>query len=338
MVQREKSFFVKNLFRFSVTFIIDRCCFLQLIEKPYTMQKEKWTKSNIPDLTGKVIIVTGGNSGLGFESVKAFAQNGAKVVLTSRTKEKGESAKNKIGEVKGEIDMMLLDLKKFSSIEQFTRDFKQKYIRLDVLLNNAGIMMTPYFKTKDGLEGQMGVNHFGHFKLTGNLLDMIMNTSGSRVINVSSNAHKYGKMDFDDLQFENNSYTPIKAYSRSKLANLLFTYELQRFFEAKGTESKAIAAHPGSSRTNLARYIDNKFWFKLIWPLFRILTQNQEKGALPQIRAAVDENVKGGEYYGPHRGSRGYPVVVESNEASKNREDAKKLWEISENITGVKFL
>jgi NAD(P)-dependent dehydrogenase (short-subunit alcohol dehydrogenase family) len=301
------------------------------------MQKEKWTEANIPDLNGKVIIVTGGNSGLGFESVKAFAQNGAKVVLTSRTKEKGESAKNKIGKVNGEIDVMLLDLKKFVSIEQFARDFKQKYIRLDVLMNNAGIMMTPYFKTNDGLEGQIGVNHFGHFKLTGHLLDMIMNTPGSRVINVSSNAHKQGKMDFDDLQFENNNYSPLKAYGRSKLANLLFTYELQRFFETKDADSKAIAAHPGSSRTNLARYIDNKFWFKLIWPFFRLLTQNQEKGALPQIRAAVDENARGGQYYGPHRGNRGYPVVVDSSEASKNREDAKKLWEESENITGVNF-
>lgn len=302
------------------------------------MKKEEWTKDRIPDLTGKVIIVTGGNNGLGFESVKAFAQNGAKVVLTSRAKEKGESAKNKIGAVKGEIDVMLLDLKKFSSIEQFARDFKQKYIRLDILLNNAGIMMTSYFKTKDGLEGQMGVNHFGHFKLTGHLMDMIMNTPGSRVVNVSSNAHKYGSMNFDDLQFKNSGYSPLKAYSRSKLANLLFTYELQRFFERKNTESKALAAHPGSSRTNLARYIDNKFWFKLAMPVIRFFTQNQEKGALPQIRAAVDENVKGGEYFGPHRGITGYPVIVDSNKASKKQEDAKKLWEISENITGVKFI
>ncbi|MFW5831846.1 MAG: oxidoreductase [Prolixibacteraceae bacterium] len=302
------------------------------------MKKDEWTKDKIPDLTEKVIIVTGGNSGLGFESVKAFAQKGARVVLTSRSREKGKAAKNKIGAVKGEIDVMLLDLKKFSSIEQFARDFKQKYIRLDILLNNAGIMMTPYFKTIDGLEGQMGVNHFGHFKLTGHLLDMIMNTPGSRVVNVSSNAHKYGSMDFDDLQFENSGYSPLKAYSRSKLANLLFTYELQRFFQRKNTDSKALAAHPGSSRTNLARYIDDKFWFKLIMPVFRVFTQNQEKGALPQIRAAVDKNVKGGEYFGPHRRSKGHPVVVDSNKASKNQEDAKKLWEISENITGVKFV
>ena len=314
------------------------CCFFKLIDKPEVMLKEKWTKTNIPDLTGKVIIVTGGNSGLGFESVKAFAQNGAEVVLTSRTREKGKAARNKIGDVNGKIDVMLLDLKKFCSIEQFARDFKQKYIRLDVLMNNAGIMMTPFFKTKDGLEGQMGVNHFGHYKLTAHLLDMIVNTPGSRVVNVSSNAHKHGKMDFDDLQFENNSYSPIKAYSRSKLANLLFTYELQRFFEAKDAESKAVAAHPGTSRTNLARYIDDKFWFKLILPFFWIFTQDQEKGALPQIRAAVDENVKGGEYFGPHRGSKGYPVIVDSNEASKNQNDAKKLWEISENITGMKLI
>ena len=302
------------------------------------MSKSKWTKSNIPDLSGKVVIVTGGNSGLGFESVKAFAEKGADVVLTSRTKEKGESAKQKIGETRGIIDVMLLDLKSFSSIEKFANAFKQKYIRLDILLNNAGIMMTPHFKTKDGLEGQLGVNHFGHFKLTGHLQDMILNTPGSRVVTVSSNAHKRGTMDFDDLLFEEKDYSSIKAYGRSKLANLLFTYELQRFFESKGADSKALAAHPGVSRTNLARYIDNKFWFKLLMPVFRFFTQSQEKGALPQIRAAVDENVNGGEYFGPHKGMTGYPVVVESNAASKNVEDARKLWEISEKITGVKFI
>lgn len=302
------------------------------------MSKTNWTKANIPDLSGKVIIVTGGNSGLGFESVKAFAEKGAEVVLTSRTKEKGESAKKKIGETKGTIDVMLLDLKSFQSIENFAIAFKQKYIRLDILLNNAGIMMTPYFKTTDGLEGQMGVNHFGHFKLTGHLQDMLLNTPGSRVVMVSSNAHKRGSMDFNNLQFEENEYSPIKAYGRSKLANLLFAYELQRFFEAKETDSKALAAHPGVSRTNLARYIDNKFWFKLLMPFFRFFTQSQEKGALPQIRAAVDENVNGGEYFGPNKGMKGYPVIVESNEPSKNKVDAKKLWGISENITGIKFI
>lgn len=301
------------------------------------MSKTHWTQKNIPDLSGKVIIVTGGNSGLGFESVKAFAQNGADVVLTSRSIEKGEEAKNQIEEVSGSIDVMQLDLQDFSSVEKFANGFKQKYIRLDVLLNNAGIMMTPYSKTKEGLEGQMGTNHFGHFKLTGHLFDMITNTTDSRVVTLSSNAHKSGKMDFDNLLFENGNYSPIKAYGRSKLANLLFTYELQRLFENQNIKSKAIAAHPGFSRTNLTRYIENKFWVKLLMPLLSVLSQGQEKGALPQIRASVDENAKGGEYYGPHKSMKGYPIVVESNEASQNENDAKKLWETSEQITGVKY-
>lgn len=301
------------------------------------MSKSHWTKENIPDLTGKVIIVTGGNSGLGFESVKAFAQNGADVVLTSRNTEKGEAAKKEMGEVKGSIDVMQLDLQDFSSIEQFATSFKQKYIRLDVLLNNAGIMMTPYFKTKEGLEGQLGTNHFGHFKLTGHLFDMMANTTDSRVVTLSSNAHKQGKMDFDNLMFEKGKYSTIDAYGRSKLANLLFTYELQRLFVKRGIDSKALAAHPGFSRTNLMRYIESKFWVKILKPFVYFLSQNQEKGALPQIRASVDENAKGGEYYGPHKGMKGYPVVVESNDKSHNEADAKKLWEVSEEITGVKF-
>ncbi len=303
------------------------------------MSNEKWTKEDIPDLTGKVIIVTGGNSGLGFESGKAFAEKGAHVVLTSRSVEKGEQAKNEMGAVKGNIKIMSLDLQDYTSIENFAKEFKAKYNRLDVLLNNAGIMMTPYFKTKDGLEGQMGINHFGHFKLTGHLLNVIKRTPGSRVVNVSSNAHKRGTMDFANLMFEKGGYSSVKAYGRSKLSNLLFTYELQRFFEKNNIDSIAVAAHPGVSRTNLARYIDNKFWFKLMYPLFKIFTQNQAQGALPEIYAAVAPEVKGGEFYGPDgfKEMKGYPVKVESNEASHNEGEAKILWNVSEKITGVKF-
>ncbi|HSM47278.1 MAG TPA: SDR family NAD(P)-dependent oxidoreductase, partial [Draconibacterium sp.] len=206
------------------------------------MNKENWSTTNIPDLTGKVIIVTGGNSGLGYESVKAFAEKGADVILTSRSVEKGEAAKKAIGKVKGNIIVLPLDLMDFSSIRSFTEKFQQKYKRLDVLLNNAGIMTTPYFLTKDGLEAQMGTNHFGHFALTGLLFGLIKNTPKSRIVNVSSMAHKQGKMDFSNLLFENGKgYSPIKSYGRSKLANLLFTYELQRKMEASGIKSIAVA-------------------------------------------------------------------------------------------------
>ena len=263
------------------------------------MSKEKWSKNNIPDLTGKVIIVAGGNSGLGYESLKAFAQNGAEVVMASRSIEKGEIAKEEILSVNPEakVKVMQLDLMDLSKVKKFSERFKEKYERLDVLLNNAGIMFSPYFLTKDGFEAQMGTNHLGHFALTAHLLDMIVKTNNSRVVNVSSNAHKWGKMDFNNFLFENGKeYTPIKSYSRSKLANLLFSYELQRRFEKYDTNCIAVAAHPGSSQTNLVRYVDNKTLFKTFKPLLKLMTQHQEQGALPQIRASVDPKINGAKY------------------------------------------
>jgi len=304
------------------------------------MRKEKWTTTNIPDLAGKVIIVTGGNSGLGYESVKAFAENGAEVILASRSLEKGEASKKEILQSikKGNIEVRQLDLMDFSSIRKCAIEFKEKYNRLDVLLNNAGIMTTPYFLTKDGLEAQNGTNHFGHFALTGQLIDLINKTPQSRVVNVSSNGHKYGKMDFNNLLFENGEgYSPMKSYARSKLANLLFTYQLQRKFEEKGVDSIAVAAHPGGSQTNLGRHIEDKFWFRMLRPLFELLTQSQAQGALPQIRASVDSDVKGGEYYGPDGFSEmtGFPVIVKSNKDSHNQADANMLWEASEKLTKI---
>lgn len=306
------------------------------------MSKTKWTIENIPDLTGKVIIVTGGNSGLGFESVKAFAESGAEVVLAGRSKEKGETAKTQImkSNPTGKIRVMKLDLMDFSSIKEFTREFREKYGQLNVLLNNAGIMTTPYFLTKDGLEAQNGTNHFGHYALTGLLMDLIVKTPGSRIVNVSSNAHKYGKMDFENLLFENGKdYTPMKSYARSKLSNLLFTYELQRAFESKGIDSIAVAAHPGASRTNLGRFLENKWWFKPLFALMAPFTQDQAQGALPQIRASVDPNVRGGEYYGPSGFGemKGDPVLVKSNNASHDLGDAKKLWKVSQKLTSITY-
>jgi len=305
------------------------------------MKKENWTTANIPDLSGKVIIVTGGNSGLGYESVKAFAEKGAEVILATRSIEKGETAKQQIGNVKGKIVVMQLDLMDFASVKSFADNFSKKYTHLDVLLNNAGIMTTPYFLTKDGLEAQNGTNHFGHFALTGQLFNLIKNTPDSRVVNVSSMAHKQGKMDFGNLLFENGKgYSPIKSYGRSKLLNLLFTYEMQRRIEAAGIKSISVAAHPGVSNTNLARFLEDKLIFKILKPMMMPFMQSQDMGALPQIRASVDLNVKGSEYYGPDgfNEMKGFPVLVQSNAASHNAEDARKLWEISEKITGVSFL
>lgn len=299
-----------------------------------------WTIDNIPDLKGKVIVVTGGNSGLGFESVKAFAEKGADVILASRSLEKGNLARTEIiNEFPDSIiDVMQLDLGDLESVRNFADKFTKKYKKLDILLNNAGIMMTPYFKTKDGFEGQLGTNHLGHFALTGLLLGIILKTPGSRIVNVSSAAHKRGVMDFNNLQFENGKgYSPLKAYGRSKLSNLLFTYELQRRLESSNHSAIALAAHPGVATTNLARYLEGKFMYKMLYPVFKNLSQDQAMGALPQIRAAADPLLSGGEYYGPDgkREIKGYPVIVESNEASHKLNDAKTLWEVSEKLTGV---
>jgi NAD(P)-dependent dehydrogenase (short-subunit alcohol dehydrogenase family) len=301
---------------------------------------DKWTLDNAPDLTGKIIVVTGGNSGLGYESVKAFAMKGAEVVMASRTMEKGEEAKAEIikAVAQAKISVMELDLADLGSVRSFATAFRKKYKQLDVLLNNAGIMMSPYFQTKDGFEAQLGTNHLGHFALTGLLFDLLLKTPGARIVNVSSGAHKQGSMDFSNLQFENGKgYSPMKAYGRSKLSNLLFTYALQRKLEAADRGVIAVAAHPGIAMTNLSRYLEKKWFLRLLLPLFKGMAQDQAMGALPQIRASVDPDVQGGEYYGPDgKGERkGYPVVVPSNAASHDKEDAAKLWEESERLTGV---
>jgi NAD(P)-dependent dehydrogenase (short-subunit alcohol dehydrogenase family) len=306
------------------------------------MATTKWTFDNIPDLRGKSIIVTGGNSGLGFESVKAFALKGAKVVLACRRLEKGEKAKSEILKENptGEIKVMQLDLANLASVKAFTEQIMQEFSQLDVLLNNAGIMATPNVKTADGFEAQLGTNHLGHFALTGHLLPLLKATPGSRVVNVSSLAHKGGKMDFNDLMFENGrKFKPMRAYGQSKLANLLFTYELQRYFEANRINSLAVAAHPGGSNTRLANHFETNPFMEWVSKIARGAMQSAAIGALPQIRASVDANVKGGEYYGPAGigGFFGLPVKVKSSAASHKTDDARKLWEWSERLTGVSY-
>ena len=305
------------------------------------MDKQKWSTKDIPDLTGKTIIVTGGNSGLGFESVKAFVNNGAKVVMASRSLEKAEKAKTEIlrNNPGGSVELGALNLSDLSSVRRFANEFKSKHDRLDVLLNNAGIMMTPFGRTKDGFENQFGTNHLGHFALTGLLLELLKNSS--RIVNVSSLAHKRGEIDFDNLLYDNGkSYAPMKAYRRSKLANLLFTYELQRRFASNEIKTIAVAAHPGVSITNLGKHLEDKLMYKLLLPISGFFTHSPAGGALPQIRAAVDPDVRSGQYYGPDgRGEmKGDPVLVQSNKASHSLADARMLWEVSEQLTGVKFM
>jgi NAD(P)-dependent dehydrogenase (short-subunit alcohol dehydrogenase family) len=201
------------------------------------------------------------------------------------------------------------------------------------LINNAGVMIPPYTKTKDGFELQFGTNHLGHFALTGHLLDLLKETENSRVVNVASLAHTRGNLDFDDLNWEERSYSAWSAYGDSKLANLYFTYELQRKFEKNGYDTIAVAAHPGGTSTDLARH-------SFLMNIFAsILGQSSEMGALPTLRAAIDENVVGGEYYGPDGFGEFYgnPVKVDSSKLSKDEMIAERLWKVSEEMTGVEF-
>lgn len=304
------------------------------------MPGEKWTTTDMPDLTGKVIIVTGANSGIGYEAAQEFVRKGAKTILACRSLDKAQAALAKIrSEIPGALaEVMELDLASLSAIHHFVKVFKARCERLDVLANNAGIMRVPYSKTVDGFESQLGTNHLGHFALTGLLLDLIRSTPGARVVNVSSIAHYSGEMNFDNLMYENGrDYDRQGAYARSKLANLLFTYELQRFFRETGINAAALAAHPGLSNTAL---VDHNALVRMLRPVVGRLIQSAAMGALPTLRAAVDPGATGGQYYGPEGRNEysGNPVVVQSNSASHNRADAKRLWQASEAWTGIKYL
>ena len=305
-------------------------------------EKEKWTKNNITSLEGKTIIVTGGNSGLGYESVKAFVENGADVIMTCRNIEKGKKAKEKLLHTckDAKITVMFLDLMDLNSVRNFASDFLKHNDQLHILLNNAGILGVPYKLTIDGIESQQATNYFGHFALTGLLSEVLYATPGSRVVNVSSLAHRMGNMNFNNLFYnKGNGYSPMKAYSRSKLENLLFTFELQRYFKKNNYPTIALAAHPGVSGTNIFNHIGGVIFVKTLRPVFNRLFQSPLKGALPQIRASVDPLADSGEYYGPNgKGEfRGYPVKVKTSDLARNEETAAKLWKLSEEITGVKF-
>lgn len=306
------------------------------------MRAKKWTVKDMPDQTGKVVVITGGNSGLGFETARAFAQKGADLVLACRSESRGEAAKNKILEEipEAKIAIIIVDLMDLSSVRSFAEKFTHSYSQLHILVNNAGIMTSPYGLTKDGFESQMGTNYLGHFALTGLLLDVLTRTPKSRVVMVSSLAHRWGKINLPNTIFEKaDSYRSMRAYGSSKLASLLFIYELQRKFENNGNNSIAVAAHPGASFTNLGRYREGKFLYKLFSPLIKIVLPVPEAGALSQLKAAVDPNVKGGEFYGPSGFFQlgGHPKLVKSTKKSHNRELAQKLWDLSEELTGVRY-
>jgi NAD(P)-dependent dehydrogenase (short-subunit alcohol dehydrogenase family) len=299
------------------------------------MTQERWTSENMGDQDGRVAIVTGSNSGIGKVAAGELARKGATVVMAVRDVTRGEEAAAGLRDDRdgGDLVVMELDLADLASVRAFTNAYRQRFDRLDLLVNNAGVMMPPASRTADGFELQFGTNHLGHFALTGRLMDLLLATEGSRVVTVSSMAHKWGGIDFDDLQWEKRNYSKGGSYGQSKLANLLFTYELQRRLDLAGVDTIATAAHPGWTATNLQR---SSGLFRMLNPL---MAMKPWQGALPTLMAATGKEVRGGEYYGPRgfQEMRGYPGQVDSNEASRDEGTARRLWEVSEQLTGVSF-
>ncbi|MEV6136007.1 oxidoreductase [Nocardia sp. NPDC051990] len=285
-----------------------------------------WDTSNIPDQSGRTIIVTGANSGLGAAAVRALAGAGAQLILACRNVAKGEKV---AGEIGARAEVRELDLADLASV----RAFADAVDRVDVLINNAGVMALPEQRTVDGFEMQIGTNHLGHFALTGLLLDKI----SDRVVTVSSSAHRMGKIDLDDLNWERRKYQRWAAYSQAKLANLMFAYELQRRLTVAGSSKISVAAHPGYAATELQSHTES-IQDTVMALGNRLLAQSAEMGALPEIYAAT-EQVDPGAFYGPDGwgGMRGYPGRSGSSAASKDERGARGLWELSEKLTGVTY-
>ncbi|MFJ9433605.1 SDR family NAD(P)-dependent oxidoreductase [Streptomyces sp. NPDC101490] len=304
------------------------------------MSRHPWTTADIPDQTGRTAVVTGANTGLGFQTAAALAAKGAHVVLAVRNTDKGRTAAERITALSpgAAVTVQNLDLSSLASVRAAARQLRDDFPRIDLLINNAGVMWTPRSTTADGHELQFGTNHLGHFALTGLLLDRLLPVPGSRVITVSSGAHRLGaSIDFDDLNSERR-YGPARAYGQSKLANLLFAYELQRRLADRGA-TVSLAAHPGGAATDLSRDFSppvRLLFDKVLVPLF---AQGPEYGALPSLRAATDPRATGGQYYGPDgiTGMRGHPRPVTSSARSHDRTVQRRLWTVSEELTGVTY-
>lgn len=297
------------------------------------MSREKWTTESVGDLSGRVAVITGANTGLGRQTADVMTGKHAEVILAVRSPGKGQVAADEIKAVHPDalVQVMTLDLSDLDSVRSFADEFSGKFSRLDFLINNAGVMMPPYSKTKQGFELQFGTNHLGHFALTGLLMPILKQTGGSRVVTVSSGAHNWGDLDFNDLNWEQREYKAARAYGDSKISNLYFTYELSRHLA--GSDPTAVAAHPGWTATDLQRH--SKL-FSFLNPLF---AQKPDMGALPTLRAALDPDVVSGDYFGPRgrREMKGYPVKVESNELSHDESIARRLWDLSCSLTGVDY-
>jgi NAD(P)-dependent dehydrogenase (short-subunit alcohol dehydrogenase family) len=292
------------------------------------MSTHKWTAADLPTLDGRTVVITGANSGIGLVAARALGRAGARVVLAVRDTAKGEQA---AATIDGDSEFRRLDLADLASIRAFADGWEGD---LDVLINNAGVMATPERRTADGFELQIGTNHLGHFALTSLLLPRITD----RVVTVSSGAHRMGRLRLDDLNWKRGGYQRWPAYGQSKLANLLFTLELQRRLSEVGSSVRALAAHPGYAATNLQQHTESRLQDGLMAIGNRVLAQSDEMGALPTLFAAT-QDVPGASYVGPDgfAEQRGHPTLVGRSAAASDPEGAAALWTLSEELTGVRF-
>jgi NAD(P)-dependent dehydrogenase (short-subunit alcohol dehydrogenase family) len=300
-----------------------------------------WTDKDVPDQSGRVAIVTGSNTGLGYDNARVLAARGATVVMAVRDTAKGDAAADRIRELTPGAVVIVhkLDLGSLASVRTAGAELAAAYPRIDLLINNAGVMYPPKQTTVDGFELQFGTNHLGHFALTGLLLNNLLSVDGSRVVVVSSIAHNIrAKIDFADLQWETRRYDRVASYGQSKLANLMFAYDLQRRLAAAKAKTIAVAAHPGVAATELVRHVPGAGLPGVNWLSGRLLNTS-ELGALATLRAATDPAVQGGQYYGPDgfKELRGYPVVVTSSPQSHDTALQARLWSVSEELTGVTY-
>jgi len=297
-----------------------------------------WTKENMPGQAGKTVIVTGANAGIGFETALAFYEKGAHVVLACRDLIKAEAAINTIKKRggAGSLEAAALDLADLASVKQFAEQFIKGHRQLHILVNNAGVMIPPASKTRDGFELQFGVNFIGHYALTGWLYPLLRATHGARVVTVSSMAYVRGKIDFDNLRSERD-YDAMREYSQSKLADIMLALELHRRIATRQDDVLSVAAQPGANKTELSRYMSEGDYNSAVARIGALMDPWQ--GALPTLYAATAGDVKGGDFYSPDAdgGYRGYPTRMELLPHALDKSVAKKLWELAERTTGVTF-
>ncbi|MEU9858023.1 oxidoreductase [Streptomyces sp. NPDC047974] len=297
----------------------------------------RWTADHIPDQTGRTVVVTGANSGLGYVTARELARHGAHVILTARNTDKGTAALDRLrAELPGSaVELRALDLADLDSVHAFTGALDTP---VDVLVNNAGIMMPPRSLTKQGFEAQFGTNHLGHFALTGLLLERLRAGRDPRVVTVSSTLHKNGAIHFDDLDGQ-RSYTPRGFYAQSKYANVLFGLELDRRLRASAVPVRSVLAHPGYSATNLQSSGPTGLLKAILKVTNRLVAQDVETGALNQLYAAAAPNAQGGQFIGPdgRNEAKGHPTLVQPAESATDPETAHRLWDLSEQLTGVRY-